>query len=335
MKASLEEMLQTKKKDHQRVRSEGTAITVSVDDRSQRDLEKLCGSTSINWAPVEKQLRKWSNLLRIGKRLRVVISFNYRQEDDNSVPASRRVEKRSRVSATSRMLAECDAHIDAEEESTGRPSTWNLVYSRMRCDVRSCPLKSDRCWEDPKDHKHYKLRSPHLERLIDYVDNGGSLEGHDDVPKDIRRDLVLESQTGRNSKKADNTPTAGGPYPPISINVLPAQTARAPMVAASPPRSSSPYDHPVLPRPREAAVKGATEKAYKADFRRICEVTLENQLDLELVLEDPDPSFFVKQGVKTGTARRFVRDIYEWAKSLETRPPFEGCVEYVLDEFAN
>lgn len=85
MKASLEEMLQTKKKDRQRVQSEGTAITVSLDDRSQRDLEKVCGSTSINWAPVEKQLCKWCNLLRIGKRLRVVIAFNYRQEDDNSV----------------------------------------------------------------------------------------------------------------------------------------------------------------------------------------------------------------------------------------------------------
>lgn len=179
----------------------------------------------------------------------------------------------------------------------------------MRCDVRSCPLKSNWCWEDPKDHKHYKPRSPHLERLIDYVDNGGSLEGHDDVPKDIRRDLVLESQTGRNSKKADNTPTAGGRYPLISINVLPAQTARASMVAGSPPRSSSPNDHPVLPRPRGAAVKEyckwlelqATEKAYKADFRRIREVMLESHLDLELVLEDPDPSFFVKQGIKTGS----------------------------------
>lgn len=108
------------------------------------------------------------------------------------------------------------------------------------------------------------------------------------------------------------------------------------MVAASPPRSLSPNDHPVLPRPREAAVKEyckwlesrATEKAYKADFRSICEVTLENHLDLELVLEDPDPSFFVKQGIKTGTARRYVRDIYEWAKGLETRP-FEECVQAV------
>lgn len=31
----------------------------------------------------------------------------------------------------SRMLVKHDAHIDAEEESTGQPSTWNLVYSCM------------------------------------------------------------------------------------------------------------------------------------------------------------------------------------------------------------
>ena len=71
-----------------------------------------------------------------------------------------------------------------------------------------------------------------LSTMISGCLSDGSLECHDDVPKDIRRDLVLESQTGRNSKKADNTPTSGGPYPPVSINVLPAQTARASMVAA-------------------------------------------------------------------------------------------------------
>lgn len=43
------------------------------------------------------------------------------------------------------MLAEREAHIDAEEETTGRPLTWSLVYDRMRCGVRLCPLKSDWC----------------------------------------------------------------------------------------------------------------------------------------------------------------------------------------------
>jgi hypothetical protein len=80
----------------------------------------------------------------MGKKLTSVIAFDYRHDDDgHPMPASTRVEKRGRVSATGRMLAEREAHIDAEEESTGRPSTWSLVYDCMRCDVRSCPLRSD------------------------------------------------------------------------------------------------------------------------------------------------------------------------------------------------
>ncbi|KAF4214445.1 hypothetical protein CNMCM5878_009255 [Aspergillus fumigatiaffinis] len=146
----------------------------------------------------------------------------------------------------------------------------------MRCGVRSCPLKSDWCWEGPMDKKHYKLRAPHIERLIDYVDGGGSLESHDDDPGDISRDLVLESQAGRKSKKA-NLSTTGLPYPPTIINVLPAQNG-------------------------SLGKQLATDKAYKADFRRICQATLENLLDLELILEDPDAGFFVQQGIQIGTA---------------------------------
>lgn len=67
------------------------------------------------------------------------------------------------------------------------------MYELMRCNIRSCPHKSDWCWEDPKDKKHYKLRIPYLERLIDYIDEGGILNGYGDVPSDICRDLTLES----------------------------------------------------------------------------------------------------------------------------------------------
>ncbi|KAJ5366063.1 hypothetical protein N7541_000004 [Penicillium brevicompactum] len=229
------------------------------------------------WTPVEKQLRKWSNLIRVGKILTIEIVFNYRGGDDGpSMSVSRTAEKRGRVSATSRMLAERERAIHNEEENTGRPATWDLVYGFMRCDVRSCPLKSDWCWEDPKDKKHYKMRAPHLERLIDYVDGGGSLDSHDDVPSDICRDLVLESQTGRKSKKTDIQPSL----------MLP------------------PDDYVVIPGSRQAAVRQyckwlesrATDEAYKADFRKICQATLENHLDLELILEDPDSGFFVQRG---------------------------------------
>jgi hypothetical protein len=210
----------------------------------------------------------------MGKKLTIVIAFNYRHDDDgHSMPASRRVEKRGRISATSRMLAEREAHIDAEEESTGRPSTWSRVCELMRCNVRSCPLKSDWCWEDPKDKKHYKLRTSHLERLIAYVDDGGILDCHDDVPGDIRRDLSLESQIGRKTKKADLSTTALQ-YPPTIINVLPAQTGNTLTITSSLPTPLS-DEHVVIPGPREAAVREyckwlesrATDEAYKADFR--------------------------------------------------------------------
>ena len=60
----------------------------------------------------------------------------------------------------------------------------------------------------------------------------------------------------------------------------------------------------------------ATDEAYKADFRKICQVTLENHLDLELILEDPDSGFFVQRGIQIGTARRFLRDINQWATGV-------------------
>ncbi|KAJ5808834.1 hypothetical protein N7474_010103 [Penicillium riverlandense] len=337
LKADVEDMLQPKKKRHQRVRSEGTAVTISVNDRSQRNLENFYNSTNINWKPVEKQLRKWSNLLRIGRKLTIDIAFNYREDDDgHSMPSSRRVEKRGRVSATSRMLADREAHIEAEEESTGRPSTWSRVYELMRCNVRSCPLKSDWCWEDPKDKKHYKLRSSHLERLIGYVDDGGVLDGHGDVPSDIRRDLSLESQTGKKTKKTDLSTTAQQ-YPTI-INVLPAQAGNTSTLTSSLPRPLS-DEHVVIPGPREEAVREyckwlesrATDEAYKADFRRICQVTLENHLDLELILEDCDTGFYVQRGIQIGTARRFLRDINEWATVKNSNMCLNPTDEQILN----
>ncbi|KAJ5100912.1 hypothetical protein N7456_006964 [Penicillium angulare] len=334
LKPAVEEMLQMKKKNGQRVRSEGTAVIVKTDDRSQGNLELFCAAT-IDWKSVEKQLRKWSNLVRTGKTLTIDIVFHYRGDDE--VP--QKGEKRGRVSATSRMLAERQRHIDIEEEMTERPATWDLVYSLMRCNVRSCPHKSDWCWEDPADKKHYKLRVPHLERLIDYVDGGGCLDTHDDVPNDIRRDLVLESQKGRKSKKTDVV-SNGQSYPPTIINVLPAQTGSTPTFSCS-PKGRSADEHVIIPGPREAAVREycrwlesrATDEAYKAGFRKICQVTLENHLDLELILEDPDSGFFVQRGIQIGTARRFLRDIDEWATMMSvtgldrTSVDSLGCAE--------
>jgi hypothetical protein len=97
------------------------------------------------------------------------------------------------------------------------------------------------------------MRAPHLERLIDYVGGGGSLDSHEGVPSDIHRDLVLESQIGRKSKKTEML-TTGPPYPPSIINVLLAQNRVTAAVTSSLRRLLS-NDHVVIPRSREAAVR--------------------------------------------------------------------------------
>ncbi|GBF63940.1 hypothetical protein TMEN_6608 [Trichophyton mentagrophytes] len=120
---------------------------------------------------------------------------------------------------------------------------------------------------------------------------------------------------------------------PVSINVLPAQAPPASLVASSSGRPSSINEKLVIPRPREESVREyckwlesqATEEAYKADFRKVCKVTLDNLLDLELILRNLNPSFFTKflieRGIKPGTALHFVGDISEWAKHIKVNSP--------------
>ncbi|KAL4863057.1 hypothetical protein BDV12DRAFT_189930 [Aspergillus spectabilis] len=314
LKADLDNMVQTKRKANQRVRSESTIIKVDVDDRKPCPLEQFHNATTIDWTPVERQLCKWSNLLRIAKKITVSIVFSYRQDDNGSAP-TKKGDKRGCVSATNIMLAERDTYIAEEEDRTGRPSAWNAVYELMQCNVRSCQLNSDWCWEDPKDSKHYKLREPHIDRLVDYVEKGGKLESHVNVPRDIRQDLILESQTGRKSKK-DSSLASGSPYHPVSINVLPAQASRASMISPSHP-------DPHLP---------ACNEAYKADFRKARDVVLKRRMDLELILEDPNPGFFTDEGVQIGTARRFIRDIQKWDEYVKSNSPPQGTIEGHSDD---
>lgn len=57
--------------------ADATTIAISVNDRLEHDITKRFQNLEIDWSIVERQLQAWSYLLRIGKRLRINISFNY------------------------------------------------------------------------------------------------------------------------------------------------------------------------------------------------------------------------------------------------------------------
>lgn len=94
----------------------------------------------------------------------------------------------------------------------------------------------------------------------------------------------------------------------------------------------------IVPGPREAAVRiyckwlesRATDEEDKADFRKFCQMTLENHLDLELIGEDPDARFFVQPAIQIGTARRFLYDINEWVTVMKPEKRFDLTAEWFM-----
>jgi hypothetical protein len=311
---------------NQILKADDTAITVSVNDRSERDLTKRFEELSIDWSIIEKQLQAWSELFRCGKRLRLDISFNYIDVTDQSTAAgTRKRAKTGTTSVTKLMLSELALQLDTEEKSSGQPSTWREVYNLMRCTGPPCGL-GPYCWRDPSGNKHYNLKTHHLRSLIRHVEEGNKLLSHEDVPQNIRQQLNDEEQ--QRSKRQQKVAASSLTIPPINItNVLPGQPSQSSMISfpgpnsavGLPTNSSSCLDIPGL---RDVAVQNycawhqskVAEKLLKMEYQKACELTLADGLDLEQVYADQDPDFFVDKGIRRGVARRFVSDVETWVK---------------------
>ncbi|GLA08285.1 hypothetical protein AnigIFM60653_009815 [Aspergillus niger] len=84
-----------------------------------------------------------------------------------------------------------------------------------------------------------------------------------------------------------------------------------------------------IPDPRDVAVKEYSEwemsnvenDTLKSAFRQVCDVMLDNGLDLEQVYKDQNPKSFIEKGIKIGIARRFVEDIGNWAEQVKKAIP--------------
>lgn len=78
------------------------------------------------------------------------------------------------------------------------------------------------CRQDLEGKRHHRLKTHYLKALIKYVEQGGVLETHDDVPDSVREQLYAEGNQRLDKKKkaADNS-TTGSMCPPININNFP------------------------------------------------------------------------------------------------------------------
>jgi len=86
LKPKLDALVSKKTTSRKRISSDDTNLVVSVNERTERDLIRRFDELKVDWSVVEKQLLNWGEFLRVGKRLRVDISFNY--VETQAVPAA-------------------------------------------------------------------------------------------------------------------------------------------------------------------------------------------------------------------------------------------------------
>jgi hypothetical protein len=131
------------------------------------------------------------------------------------------------------------------------------------------------------------------------------------------------NRLGRDKRKGSHVTGVGSPYIPININVSSSQRAPQGLDVSAPKaalQTLSPLDGL-----RDVAVKKYGEwqasnvenDTLKTEFREVCDVMLENGLDLEQVYRDQEPHLLFEKGIKIGIARRFVEDAGKWVESVK------------------
>lgn len=226
------------------------------------------------------------------------------------------------------MLEDRSVQLSAEQGSSGQLSTWAYVYKFFRCPGPPCHL-GPYCWCDPVGKKHYKLLTCHLKSLIKYMDQGHTLQSHNDVPGDIHEQLYKEEEQSLERRKK-STSTSTAIHPPININVhqipsqgpVPAETP-APGILLKP----IPTHRLDIPGFRDEAVEEycswqqskVKKPTLKVQYKKACDVMIETGMDLELIHRDPNPGFLIEKGIKQGPALHIVHDIYEWIQHKRAR----------------
>ncbi|CAG8140329.1 unnamed protein product [Penicillium nalgiovense] len=180
----------------------------------------------------------------------VIVASTTDQNRHSSPSAGRKGEKRGKSSVTQRLPSERDAQIDVEESTSGGKPIWHSVSSLMRCDSSTCQ-HGPRFWREEQDR---------LER---------------DRPKGghITRPRLS--------------------YPPINIHLISSPSAPHGLEISAPKAADnlqppSPLDIFSL---RDVPVKeygdwqvsNVENDSLKTVFREVCDVMLENGLDLEQV----------------------------------------------------
>ncbi|KAG9249509.1 uncharacterized protein F5Z01DRAFT_631597 [Emericellopsis atlantica] len=243
---------------------EETRITIST-KRPKQSFQKRFGTLSIDWNIVENKLRSWSHL---GSSLHVEISFIYKEIQ---------LDTTNKLAARDKLIA--------QQQASGVRPVWKEVYELFECSNAVCPNRGFSCWRDPSNKRHVKLDSDTMDKLIDYAEEGNTLEKHDD-----------DGGCGESSANARNATRRSG------------QARLAfPMPVDEAPKSYCDW-----------LCNQVTNKTWKDAYQLACRVTLEKGYHLGRMYEAQavDAKMLATSGVLPGIAIQFVSRIGDWLDDI-------------------
>ncbi|KAI9147402.1 hypothetical protein HJFPF1_12422 [Paramyrothecium foliicola] len=326
LKSTVEERIKRKTPANKRYEPEETNITVSISDRAVDDLLISNEGINIEWEIVEEQLKTWSPLFRCGKKLQIEIIIICKPTSKSS---STKARPNVRRGATGRQHVQIEEE-DEEREIAGQASHWNKVYTIMRCQGSREECRGTQCFDDDLTGRHMSVDSEVMQELIAHSEAGNKFEEQKDVPEHIRdmiykKDRADAQRRGDKKRKRNEPPLTNYPIQfivPNAFNQAPSGAATA--LHAQHSAVSQVEPEWSIPEPMDDAIKryGIWQRArvrcedWKKGFRLAESITLRECRDLKYVYEKKDITFLTKEGVPTGVAESWVKDIKKWASSL-------------------
>lgn len=139
--------------------------------------------------------------------------------------------------------------------------------------------------------------------LTRYVQQGGVIETHDDVPDSLREQLYAEKRLERRKKSSDSS-TCGSTCHPVHFH-LPSQAPTPTPTAAAECTSLAPTQtDPIgISGLLDIAVEEyatwhqspVSSETFRENIQKARDVALENCLDLKQIHQDQDPDFCQKR----------------------------------------
>ena len=198
LKEKIDDSVKEKLGDN-KFRCEQANVTISVKNSRGQGFKEEYVNTPIEWNNVNNHLAGLGSLFGKGRQITIDIDLAYREIVSEAAPTERRSKKRKVTDAQRDQLA-------------AEAAIYGDVYKALRCDARNCK-SGPHCAVDAQG-KHLELIPFHIEKIVRYVQNGGTFEGPRDLPLEIWQTLYKDAAAkaaSRPGNSASNAPalTAG------------------------------------------------------------------------------------------------------------------------------